>query len=79
MYRSLIFPREKMMDKPIKAARRLTVKGREYYWLYRRSKIIIWIDKKKHVYSDSEITGWTPDEIERGISGRGIFLSLLSV
>lgn len=54
------------MDRPMKTARRLIVKGKEYYWLYRRSKIIIWIDEKKYIYSDSEVMGWSSDEIERG-------------
>ncbi len=54
------------MDKPMKGTRHIVVEDKEYYWLYRRSKVIIWAGEKKHVYSDSEVTGWSSDSIERG-------------
>ncbi len=54
------------MEKPQRGARKIIVNGKEYYWLYRRSKVIIWDGEKKHVYRDSEITGWSSDDIERG-------------
>lgn len=53
--------------RPVKGARKIVVNGKTYYWLYKRSKIIIWSDDgTKHVYSDSDVTGMTSDNIERG-------------
>lgn len=55
------------MKKPMKGARRIVVNDKEYYWLYRGSTVIIWPDGgRKSVYSDSEVTGWPSDTIERG-------------
>lgn len=67
------------MNRPAKGARHIVVNNKDYYWLYRRSKIIIWADEKKHVYSDSEVTGWSNDEIERGKWKRCFYLSITPV
>lgn len=53
--------------KPAKGARKIVVDNRNYYWLYKGSKIVIWDEKgKKHLYDDSDATGWSNDAIERG-------------
>lgn len=55
------------MNKPAKGARKIVVDGKTYFWFYKRSKIVIWSDDGvKHVYSDSDMTGMTSDNIERG-------------
>lgn len=55
------------MKKPAKGARRIVVSGREYYWLYRGARVVIWANGgKKYVYTDSELSGWSNDSIERG-------------
>jgi hypothetical protein len=55
-------------QKPMKGARKIVVNGASYWWLYRGSRVVIWdVDGKKHVYYDSEVTGWSNDAIERGV------------
>jgi len=49
-----------------KGTRKIIVNGQEYHWIYIKSKVIIWKDDIKMIIGDHEITGLTPDEVERG-------------
>lgn len=50
-----------------KAARKIVVGEKLYYWLYKKSKVIIWPDAGgKYVYSVSKVVGMTPDDVDRG-------------
>lgn len=53
-------------EKPCKQARRIVVNDKEYWWAYIKSKLLIWDNNVKTVISDTEFTGLTSDEIERG-------------
>jgi len=56
------------MKRPAKGARKIVVYDKHYWWLLARSRIVIWTEEKvKHVFDLSEFTGWSWDDIERGI------------
>jgi len=54
------------MKKPIKAARKIVVNGKEYYWFRGRRDIVIWTEEgKKYMASESAITGMDNNSIDR--------------
>lgn len=59
------------MKKPMNGARRIIVNDKEYYWVYRKSMVLIWTEEgAKYVFSDNEVTGLDNDVIERGRAKR---------
>lgn len=66
--------------RPIQGARKIVVDGKTYFWLYKHSRVIIWSDDgHKHVYYDSEVTGMTPPDVERGKNKKWFSLTPFAV